>query len=59
MNAMVNADTCIGCELCVNECGDVFKMQDGKAVGGAVPAGKEDAAKSTAGNCPVSCIEIK
>lgn len=61
MKATVNADTCIGCELCANECPEVFKMTDGKAVVIADPlvSAQEDCAKGTAQNCPVTAIEVK
>jgi len=32
MKAKVDPDLCIGCELCVNLCPEVFRMEDGKAV---------------------------
>lgn len=33
MKAWVNEDTCIGCEVCVSVCSDVFSMNDnGKSV---------------------------
>ena len=44
---------------CINDCPEVFEMNADKAiVKGDVPAGKEDAAKTAAANCPVQCIAV-
>jgi ferredoxin len=61
MKATVDADTCTGCELCVDTCPDVFEMKDGLAVAKTtpVPAGAEDACRDAAGNCPVEAIKIE
>ncbi len=61
MKAIVNAETCIGCELCIADCPEVFKMEDGKAVviADPVPADKEDACRTAAENCAVTSIELK
>ena len=60
MKATVNADTCTGCELCVDTCPDVFEMADGvaRAKVETVPAGAEEACKTAASDCPVEAIEI-
>ncbi len=61
MKAIINADTCIGCQLCVNDCPEVFKMNDDKAVVimDNVPAGNEETCKTAVANCPVTAIELK
>ncbi|HAN04285.1 MAG TPA: ferredoxin [Elusimicrobia bacterium] len=59
MKATVDQAACIGCGLCANDCPEVFEMNADKAiVKGDVPAGKEDAAKTAAANCPVQCIAV-
>ncbi|MCR4821125.1 MAG: ferredoxin [Elusimicrobiales bacterium] len=58
MKAIVNQDNCIGCGLCAGDCPEVFELNGDKAQGKEIPAGKEDAAKNTAANCPVQAIEI-
>ncbi len=45
MKAWVNEDTCIGCEVCVSVCSDVFSMNDnGKSVAitGDIPSDLQD-----------------
>ncbi|MDD2804405.1 MAG: ferredoxin [Elusimicrobiales bacterium] len=60
MKATIDAAACIGCGLCANDCPEVFEMNGEKAVSkGAVPAGKEDACKTAATNCPVQCIKCE
>jgi ferredoxin len=59
MKATVDQDACIGCGLCANDCPEVFVMTADKAQGKEVPAGKEDACKAAAANCPVQCIKCE
>ena len=58
MKAIVDAATCVGCELCVSVCPDVFVMDGAvaKAKVDAVPAAAEAAAKEAATSCPVTAI---
>lgn len=62
MKAVVDQDTCTGCELCPATCPEVFEMNsDGKAEArgdGTIPPGVEDSAKEAAENCPVEAITV-
>lgn len=61
MKATVDADTCTGCELCVDTCPDVFEMADGvaRAKSGEVPEDAQEACREAADNCPVEAISIQ
>lgn len=62
MKAIVDQDTCIGCQLCVGVCPEVFSMgDDGKshAISGDIPSGEEDNAIDSRDSCPVSAISIE
>lgn len=61
MKALVDKDTCIGCENCVNECPEVFEMEDdGLAVAKDVELSGDllDSAESAKDGCPVEAISI-
>ncbi|MDY0191149.1 MAG: ferredoxin [Desulfuromonas sp.] len=54
----VDQEECIGCELCVSNCPEVFRMEDsGKAQCYAPEGAPEETIQSEAiDTCPVSCI---
>ncbi len=54
----VDQEECISCELCVNNCPDVFRINDeGKAeCYNAEGASEEDIQDNAIDACPVSCI---
>lgn len=61
MKAVVDQDTCIGCELCVSICPNVFSMNDdGKSVAitSDVKADDQDDAQDAMDQCPVAAISI-
>jgi len=60
MNAVVK-EGCIGCELCVQICDDVFRMNEegiAESFTEVTPEFLEDA-KEAADSCPVSVIHIE
>lgn len=63
MKVMVDKDTCTGCGLCVDECPDVFEMDEDEDVAVVkvteVPADLEDSAKDAADGCPVEAISVE
>lgn len=60
MKAIVDENTCVGCELCVATCPEVFVMDGGlaKVKVDEVPAEAEDACRDAAQGCPVDAISI-
>jgi ferredoxin len=61
MKTTVDPGRCIGCELCVQFCPDVFTM-DGEyatAMVDLVPADLETSCREAMESCPVEAIEIE
>jgi ferredoxin len=58
MKAEVDGSLCTGCELCVDACPKVFRMEGDVAVGGDVAPEDAAAARTAAEDCPSSAITI-
>jgi len=60
MNANVDRETCTGCKLCANTCGEVFKMSNGKAtiVADHIPCGLKTVCEEITRDCPNSAIHL-
>ena len=61
MKATVDKDTCTGCNLCVETCPDVFRMDDDDiafAFANPVPAAAEACCREAADDCPVEAITV-
>ncbi len=62
MKAKIIRDECIGCELCVSICPEVFQMDDEQiatVILDSVPAENEESAKEAASSCPTEAIIIE
>lgn len=62
MKALVDQDTCTGCELCAETCPDVYSMTDegtAVAISSDIPANLEESAREAAEGCPVDAISIE
>jgi len=61
MEAIIDRDVCIGCELCPSIAPAVFVMEDAKAVVQDSPLASEneDVAIEAAEACPVNAINIE
>ncbi len=61
MKVRVDAELCVGCNLCVDSCPEVFEMKDDKAIvkTDAVSSENEDCCKQSKDECPVEAIIIE
>lgn len=61
MKAIIDAELCTGCGICVDSCGDVFEMKDDKAVvkTDTVPENAVECCKEATANCPVEAIKTE
>jgi ferredoxin len=61
MKITVDEETCIGCEVCVDTCPEVFEMVDDKARVkiNEVPKDVVESCREAAENCPVEAIQIE
>lgn len=62
MKAKVDRETCIGCELCVTICSEVFEMDEEQiaiVIATPVPSDVEDEAREAEENCPTGAISIE
>ena len=61
MKIVIDEDSCIACEACVEACEDVFYMEDdiAKVKDGADLEANADAIKQAVEDCPVECITIE
>lgn len=62
MKAKIIRDECIGCELCVSICSEVFQMDDEQiatVILDPVPTENEEDAKEAASSCPTEAIIIE
>lgn len=61
MKAEVSRDDCIGCELCVTICPEVFEMDDEEiaiVIADPIPSENESEAKEAEDSCPTDAISI-
>jgi ferredoxin len=61
MRAKVDPEACIGCELCVQLCPEVFKMAADKAIAytDPVPDQVSETCKQAVEQCPVTAISLE
>ena len=61
MKVTVDEETCIGCEVCVDTCPEVFEMVDDKARVkiNEVPRDVVESCREATENCPVEAIQIE
>ncbi len=60
MKVTVDEETCVGCEVCVDTCPEVFEMVDDKAVAkmSEIPKDLLESCREASENCPVEAIQL-
>jgi len=61
MKAVIDREGCISCEVCVDTCGEVFRMADdgiAEVYVDEIPADAEASAAEAAESCPTDVITI-
>ena len=61
MKAIVDAELCTGCELCVSTCPELFEMSGdiAKVKIDPVPDAQKDCAKQAVEDCPAVAIKVE
>lgn len=61
MKATIDAELCIGCQICVQSAPSVFEMKDDKAVTivDSVPEDAESGCREATDSCPVNAITVE
>lgn len=62
MKAKVNPESCIGCGVCVDQCPEVFELNDDSyaiTIVDRVPAELKEKCREAAANCPVDSITLE
>ena len=61
MRAIVDEETCTGCEQCEETCPEVFEINGdlAKVIADPVPEDAEDACRDAADECPVEAIIVE
>jgi ferredoxin len=61
VRAIIDAELCTGCELCVSSCPDLFEMAGdiAKTKADIVPDAAMDCARQAAEDCPAVAIKIE
>lgn len=61
VKAIVDEETCIGCELCAQICPAVFQMEDNlaKVMTHPVPEDQQDSCREAEDSCPVDAISTE
>jgi len=61
MKVTIDEETCVGCEVCVETCPEVFEMKDDKVYAkvNEVPKEVVNTCKEAAENCPVEAIQVQ
>ena len=60
MQAAIDHEICIECEMCVEMCPEVFSLLDNRVqvIIDPIPQDKEDISREAQENCPVDAIQV-